>query len=70
MPGASERIEFEPGDLPFPSEIDHDGIEAIDPAAVTPLAEGIGETVGILRSLAQDGRLDPTDHGLEPVAAH
>ncbi len=70
VPGASARIEFEPGDLPFPSEIDHDGIEAIDPAAVTPLAEGIAETVGILRSLAQDGRLDPTDHGLEPVAAH
>jgi UDP-glucuronate 4-epimerase len=70
VPGASERIEFEPGDLPFPSEIDHDGIEAIDPAAVTSLAEGIAETVGILRSLAQDGRLDPTDHGLEPVAAH
>jgi UDP-glucuronate 4-epimerase len=69
VPGASQRIEFEPGDLPFPSEIDHDGIEAIDPAAVTPLAEGIAETVGILRSLAQDGRLDPTDHGLEPVAA-
>ena len=32
VPGAAERIEFEPGDLPFPSEIDHDGIEAIDPA--------------------------------------
>ena len=70
VPGATERIEFEPGDLPFPSEIDHDGIEAIDPAAVTPLAEGIAETVEILRSLAHDGRLDPADHGLEPVAAH
>jgi UDP-glucuronate 4-epimerase len=69
VPGASGLIEFEPGDLPFPSEIDHDGIEAIDPAAVTPLAEGIAETVEILRSLARDGRLDPADHGLEPVAA-
>jgi nucleoside-diphosphate-sugar epimerase len=67
VPGATERIEFEPGDLPFPSEIDHDGIEAIDPAPVTPLAEGIAATVEILRSLARDGRLDPTDHGLEPV---
>jgi nucleoside-diphosphate-sugar epimerase len=67
VPGAAERIEFEPGDLPFPSQIDHDGIEAIDPAAVTPLAEGIAETVAILRSLADDGRLDPADHGLEPV---
>jgi nucleoside-diphosphate-sugar epimerase len=67
VPGATERIEFEPGDLPFPSEIDHDGIEAIDPAPVTPLAEGIAATVEILRSLARDGRLDPADHGLEPV---
>ena len=67
VPGSTESIEFESGDLPFPSEIDHDGIEAIDPAAVTPLAEGIAETVEILRSLAHDGRLDPADHGLEPA---
>jgi UDP-glucuronate 4-epimerase len=69
VPGATELIEFEPGDLPFPSEIDHDGIETIDAAPVTPLAEGVAETVGVLRSLARDGRLDPADHGLEPVAA-
>jgi UDP-glucuronate 4-epimerase len=69
VPGATELIEFEPGDLPFPSEIDHDGIEAIDAAPVTPLAIGVAETVEVLRSLARDGRLDPADHGLEPVAA-
>ena len=68
VPGAGQRIEFEPGDLPFPSEIDHDGIEAIDPAPATPLAVGVAETVEVLRSLARDGRLDPADHGLEPVA--
>jgi len=69
VPGAGQRIEFEPGDLPFPSEIDHDGIEAIDPAPATPLAVGVAETVEILRALASDGRLDPADHGLEPVAS-
>ena len=69
LPGASQRIEFEPGDLPFPSEIDHDGIEVVDPAPVTPLATGIAETVDVLRSLARDGRLDPAEHGLEPSAA-
>ena len=68
VPGGTERIEFEPGDLPFPSEIDHDGIEAIDgAAAVTPLGVGIAETVEIVRSLVREGRLDPADHGLEPA---
>ena len=69
VPGAGGRIEFEPGDLPFPSEIDHDGIETVDPAPATPLAVGVAETVEVLRSLALDGRLDPADHGLEPVPA-
>ena len=69
VPGAGQRIEFEPGDLPFPSEIDHDGIEAVDPAPATPLAVGVAETVEILRALSSDGRLDPADHGLEPVAS-
>ena len=69
VPGAGQRIEFEPGDLPFPSEIDHDGIEAIDPAPATPLAVGVAETVEVLQALAREGRLDPADHGLEPVAS-
>jgi hypothetical protein len=69
VPGAGQRIEFEPGDLPFPSEIDHDDIEAVDPAPATPLAVGVTETVEVLQALARDGRLDPADHGLEPVAS-
>ena len=48
VPGAADLIEFEPGDLPFPSEIDHDGIETIDPLPITPLADGVAETVEIL----------------------
>jgi nucleoside-diphosphate-sugar epimerase len=70
VPGAGQRIEFEPGDLPFPSEIDHDGIETIDPTGATPLAVGVDETVEVLRALARDCRLDPADHGLEPAAAN
>ena len=69
VPGASQRIEFEPGDLPFPFEIDHDGIETVDPAPATPLAVGVAESVEVLRSLAREGRLDPADHGIEPVPA-
>jgi nucleoside-diphosphate-sugar epimerase len=67
VPGAKDLIEFDSGDLPFPSEIDHDGIEAVDPGAATSLADGIGESVAILRSLKSEGRLLPADHGLEPV---
>ncbi len=69
VPGAAELIDFEPVDLPFPSEIDHDGIEAIGPLPVTPLADGIAASVAIYRALADDEKLDPADHGLEPVAA-
>jgi len=68
VPGAADLIGFDPVDLPFPSEIDHDGIEAIDPPAVTPLSDGIAATVGLYRALARDGRLVPADHGLEAVA--
>ena len=68
LPGASHLIEFEPGNLPFPSEIDHDGIEAIAPPAVTSLVDGVAASVAIYRDLARDGRLDPAAHGLEAVA--
>jgi UDP-glucuronate 4-epimerase len=69
VPGAGGHIEFEPGDLPFPSEIDHDGIEIIDPDPATSLTVGVAETVEVLRALAEEGRLDPAEHGLEPVAS-
>jgi UDP-glucuronate 4-epimerase len=68
VPGASEFVGFEHDDLPFPFEIDHDGIEAIGPLPVTPLADGIAASVQIYRRLADEGRLDPAEHGLEPVA--
>jgi nucleoside-diphosphate-sugar epimerase len=68
LPGASHLIEFEPGNLPFPSEIDHDGIEAIAPPAVTSLVDGVAASVAIFRDLARQGQLDPAAHGLEAVA--
>jgi nucleoside-diphosphate-sugar epimerase len=69
VPGSSDLIDFDTGDLPFPSEIDHDGIEAIGPPTVTPLEDGIAASVTIYRALADAGRLDPAEHGLEPLAA-
>jgi nucleoside-diphosphate-sugar epimerase len=65
VPGASDLIAFDPVDLPFPSEIDHDGIEALGDLPLTPFTAGVGATVSILRGLADAGRLDPAEHGLE-----
>ncbi|MFL5754787.1 MAG: NAD-dependent epimerase/dehydratase family protein [Chloroflexota bacterium] len=71
VPGAEDLITFDSATLPFPSEIDHDGLDAIGPVLVTPFAEGVRSTAEIFRDLASDGRLRPEDHGLEPlVAAH
>jgi UDP-glucuronate 4-epimerase len=67
VPGSSERISFEPVTLPFPTEIDHDGIEALGPLPVTPFADGIRSSVAIYQELAAHGRLDPAAHGLDPV---
>jgi UDP-glucuronate 4-epimerase len=69
VPGGSQAITFERADLPFPFEIDHDGIEALGPLPVTPLADGIAATVEIYRGLAAKGRLDAAEHGLEPIVA-
>jgi len=68
VPGAGGLVDFEPGELPIPSEIDHDGIESDDPDPVTPMLDGIAQTVEIMRRLEADGRLSPADHGLEPIA--
>ncbi|MEA2608132.1 MAG: UDP-glucuronate 4-epimerase [Chloroflexota bacterium] len=68
VPGASDLIRFDAVDLPFPSEIDHDGIEALGSLPVTPLADGVRASADTYRSLAEAGRLKATDHGLEPAA--
>ena len=65
VPGASDLIRFEAADLPFPSEIDTDGIEELGPLPLTSLADGVKASVEIYRALAQAGRLEATEHGLE-----
>ena len=65
VPGSTGRVTFEPVTLPFPFEIDHDGIEALGPLPVTPFAAGIEASVAIYRELAARGKLDPAEHGLD-----
>ena len=69
VPGAADFVRFEPADLPFPTEIDTDGIEMLGPLPITPLVDGVRESVGIYRTLVAEGRMDPVSHGLEPVPA-
>jgi UDP-glucuronate 4-epimerase len=69
VPGASDLITFEPVDLPFPSEIDHDGIEVLGPLPITPLLDGVRASVDTYRNLARAGLLEPADHGLAPIGA-
>ena len=64
---AFKMISFQPVDLPFPAEIDHDGIEVLGSADVTPLADGIRASAAIYRDLLERGLLDPLTHGLDPV---
>jgi UDP-glucuronate 4-epimerase len=69
VPGASDLIAFDPVDLPFPSEIDHDGIEVLGPLTTTALVDGVRASVDTYQDLARDGLLDPADHGLSPIGA-
>ena len=68
VPGGGALIDVEPVSLPFPVEIDTDGIEALGPLAVTPFETGVRESVEIYRGLAAAGRLDAEQHGLSVAA--
>ena len=69
VPEAAGLFSIMPVELPFPSEIDHDGLTAIGPVPVTPYRDGIQATVDILRRLAANGRLAGTEQGLAAAAA-
>jgi UDP-glucuronate 4-epimerase len=64
-PEARGLVTFDPTPLPFPAEIDHDGLAALGPVPVTPFADGISASAAIYRDLARRGRLVATEQGLE-----
>jgi len=68
VPGARDLLTFEPNPLPFPSDIQHDGIAALGAVPVTPHAEAIGATAAIYQRLAAEGRLVGSEQGV-PIAA-
>lgn len=65
IPEAAGTITYEAAGLPFPDEFALDGLDKLGPMPVTPLADGIGECVDILRGLQRGAGLDPADHGLD-----
>ena len=69
VPEARGLITFDPTPLPFPAEIDHDGLAALGPVPVTPFAEGIAASAEIYRDLARRGCLVASEQGLEPPAS-
>ena len=69
IPGAGAYLEFESATLPFPSQVDDDGIGVLGDVPLTPFRDGVRETIGICRALARSGRLDAAEHGLTVPAA-
>ena len=67
VPGSSGLISFEPVGLPFPSQIDHSGLEALGPLPDTTFNDGVAASVAIYQGLHRDGLLDPAEQGLLPV---
>jgi UDP-glucuronate 4-epimerase len=64
VPGARDLLTFEPNPLPFPSDIQHDGIAALGDVPVTPYDEAIEATARIYQDLAAEGRLVGTEQGV------
>ena len=53
--------------LPFPDEIDHDGLAVLGPVRSTALVDGIRETIEVFRERLARGTLAPEHYGLEPL---
>jgi nucleoside-diphosphate-sugar epimerase len=67
IPGARDLITFEPNPLPFPADIQHDGITALGAVPVTPYGEAIAATAAIYQRLAAEGRLVGSEQGVPPA---
>ena len=67
IPGADRLIGHADQTLPFPDEIDDDGLAALGPLTSTSLTDGIRDTVAMFRDRLAAGRLVPEEQGLEPA---
>ena len=67
VPGSAGLIDFEDQPLPFPEDISADELQILGPIPVTPLQQGVRATADFFQDLKTRGKLDPGEHGLEPV---
>ncbi|MGB8360431.1 MAG: NAD(P)-dependent oxidoreductase [Acidimicrobiia bacterium] len=61
---AADGITAKTEPIPFPDDVDTTGLDVIGPPTVTPLHEGIADTVRFFSDLRSRGALVPEDHGL------
>jgi nucleoside-diphosphate-sugar epimerase len=64
IPGARDLLTFEPTPLPFPADIQHDGIAALGAVPVTSYRNAIAATAAIYQRLAAEGRLVGSEQGV------
>jgi nucleoside-diphosphate-sugar epimerase len=64
VPGSAGRLGLASTELPFPAAIAHDRIAELGDVPVTPHREAIAWTVDLFRRLAEEGRLQPAEHGV------
>ncbi|HEX3428790.1 MAG TPA: SDR family oxidoreductase [Candidatus Limnocylindrales bacterium] len=69
VPGARDLLSIEPAPLPFPSDIQHEGIASLGDVPVTPYAEAIAATAAIYQRLAAEGRLIGGEQGVPEAAS-
>ena len=69
VPEARGLTSAEPAPLPFPSDIEHDSIEALGDVPVTPFRDAIAETADIFRHLLAEGRLVGAEQGVPTMPA-
>jgi UDP-glucuronate 4-epimerase len=64
VPEAAGLLTVAQGTLPFPADIEHDGLAALGPPPSTSYENGIRATVEIFRRLAVGGRLSAAEQGM------
>jgi UDP-glucuronate 4-epimerase len=69
IPDSAGSIDFVDQALPFPEVISADELAALGSIPVTPLQDGVRQTIDFFRRLQALDRLVPEEHGLEPVTS-
>ncbi len=64
IPGSGDLIAVEGAPLPFPEAIADDAIGILGPVPITPIDEGIAQTIAVFTRMRDEGTLVPEQQGL------